>query len=231
MSRNGQRAALHPWLKPLATLFEAHRSPADAAAMEAYMKHIAPFFGIKAPDRRALLKAHLADHGTPSPEDLQAIARSAFAQPEREWHHTALDLLMKQAKRLTPDDLPFLEELITMKSWWDTVDALAVHVVGAILKRHPKTIARWNERWITSPDLWLNRTAILFQNRWKADTDRALLFANITRHAAHRDFFIRKAIGWALRELAATDPGAVKAFVARQPLSALSRREALRKLG
>lgn len=231
MSGGLRHGAVHPWLKPLGTLFKAHRSAEDATAMESYMKHIAPFFGIKAPDRRALLKVHMAEHGMPTPPELMAVARSAFAQPEREWHHTAVDLLMKQAKRLTPDDLPFLEELITTKSWWDTVDALAVHVVGAILKRHPEAIARWNERWITSPDLWLNRTAILFQNRWKADTDRALLFANITRHAAHRDFFIRKAIGWALRELAATDPGAVKAFVARQPLSALSRREALRKLG
>jgi 3-methyladenine DNA glycosylase AlkD len=102
--------------------------------------------------------------------------------------------------------------------------------VGVILKKHPKEIAAWNRRWITSKDLWLNRTAILFQARWKEDTDRALLFANIDRHAAHPDFFIRKAIGWALRELSATDPHAVKAFVHSHQLSPLSGREALRKL-
>ncbi|MCC6399957.1 MAG: DNA alkylation repair protein [Flavobacteriales bacterium] len=231
MSDGLGRGAVHPWLKPLGALFEAHRCPDNATAMEAYMKHVAPFFGIKAPDRRALLKAHLAEHGTPAAAELPAIVRSAFAQREREWHHTAVDLLMKQAKRLTPDDLPLVEELITTTSWWDTVDALAVHVVGVILKRYPKAVATWNRRWIGDKDLWLNRTAILFQNRWKGDTDRALLFANITRHATHPDFFIRKAIGWSLRELAATDPAAVKAFVARQPLSPLSRREALRKHG
>ena len=93
-----------------------------------------------------------------------------------------------------------------------------------------KEIARWNKRWVKSPDKWLNRTAILFQNRWKKDIDQALLFANIDRHAAHPDFFIRKAIGWALRELGATDPESVKRFVKARKLSPLSEREALRKL-
>ena len=113
---------------------------------------------------------------------------------------------------------------------FDSVDALAIHVVGVVLKRHPKEIARWNKRWVGSPDMWLNRTAILFQSRWKEDTDKALLFANIIRHATHPDFFIRKAIGWALRSLAETDPAAVRDFVRSQKLSPLSAREALRKL-
>lgn len=221
---------MHAWLAPLHAALKHHADPSDAAAMQAYMKDIAPFFGIKATPRRELLKEHIAVHGAPPLDELQAIARSAFACKEREMHHVALDLVMKYAKKLTPEDLPWIEELITTKSWWDTVDALAVHVVGVILKRHPKEIARWNKRWINSKDLWLNRTAILFQARWKDDTDRALLFANIDRHAAHKDFFIRKAIGWALRELAATDPSAVKTFVNSRKLSPLSEREALRKL-
>lgn len=194
------------------------------------MKGIAPFFGIKAVPRRELLAEHIAMHGAPALDELPAIARAAFACPEREMHHTALDILMKHARKLTPDHLPLVEELITTKSWWDTVDALAIHVVGMILKRYPKEITEWNKRWITSKNLWLNRTAILFQNRWKEDTDQALLFANIDRHAAHPDFFMRKAIGWALRELGATDPTAVKRFVKLRKLSGLSEREALRKL-
>ena len=145
-------------------------------------------------------------------------------------HQVAVDLLMKHAKKLTSDHLPLLEELITTKSWWDSVDALAVHGVGVILKKYPKEITRWNTRWVRSDDLWLNRTAIIFQLRWKEDTDRSLLFANIERHASHKDFFIRKAIGWALRSLAETDPASVKAFVRAHKLSPLSEREALRKL-
>lgn len=221
---------MHPWLAPLHAAFKRHRDADAAVAMTAYMKGIAPFFGIKAVPRRELLAEHIALHGPAPLEELPAIARDAFACPEREMHHTAVDLLVKHARKLGPEHLPLVEELITTKSWWDTVDALAIHVAGAILKRHPKEIAAWNRRWVTSRHMWLNRAAILFQNRWKGDTDRALLFANIDRHAAHPGFFMRKAIGWALRELGATDPGAVKRFVTSRRLAPLSEREALRKL-
>ena len=221
---------LHPWLEPLREAFETRRCAENAAAMRAYIKDIAPFFGLKTPLRRALLKEHLSRFGKPALQELPAIARSALAQPEREWHYTAVDLLVRQAKQLGPEHLPLLEELITTKSWWDTVDALAANVVGVVLKRYSGEIPAWNTRWIESPDLWLDRTAILFQLKWKADTDSELLFANCARHAGHPDFFIRKAIGWALRAYADTDPEAVKAFVASRTLSPLSVREALRKL-
>ena len=145
-------------------------------------------------------------------------------------HQVAVDLLVRQAQKMGPGQLPLLEELITTKSWWDSVDTLAVHVAGTLLKNHPSGIEEWNVRWIESEDLWLNRTAILFQNRWKKDTDQELLFANIDRHAAHKDFFIRKAIGWALRELGKSDPGAVLHFVRSRKLSPLSEREAVRNL-
>lgn len=222
--------AMHSRLSPLHAAFKHHANPANAAAMRAYMKDRFPFFGIKAPERRALMKAHLEVHGMPPLEELPAVVRSAFAQPERELHYVAVDLLVRQAKKLGPEHLPLLEELITTQSWWDTVDALAVHGVGAVLKKHPTAIEEWNERWLDSDDLWLNRTAILFQNRWKEGTDQALLFANIDRHAGHKDFFIRKAIGWALREYGKTDPGAVLDFVHSRKLSPLSEREAVRNL-
>ncbi len=225
-----EHEVIHPWLAPLVVTFKQHADAENAAAMRAYMKDHFPFFGIKAPDRRQLVKEHIAMHGAPDLAELPAIARSAFALPQRELHQVAVDLLMKHARKLTPEHLPLVEELITTKSWWDSVDGLAIHVVGVVLKRHPKEIAKWNKRWVGSKDLWLIRTAIIFQNRWKEDTDRALLFANMDRHAAHTDFFIRKAIGWALRELAATDPKAVKDYVGSRKLSPLSTREALRKL-
>ncbi|MBP8824035.1 MAG: DNA alkylation repair protein [Flavobacteriales bacterium] len=221
---------MHPFLVPLNADFRRHANTANAAGMRAYMKDHFPFFGIKVPERRALMKAHLAVHGTPAIDELPAIARSAFAQPEREMHQVAIDLLVKQAKKLGPEQLPLLEELVTTQSWWDSVDPLAVHMAGTVLKSHPAAIEEWNARWVESEDLWLNRTSILFQNRWKKDTDQALLFANIDRHAGHKDFFIRKAIGWALRELGKTDPGAVLDFVRSRKLSPLSEREAVRNL-
>ncbi|MEZ4739893.1 MAG: DNA alkylation repair protein [Flavobacteriales bacterium] len=223
-------ATMHPYLAPLERLFRNHAHPENAAAMSAYMKGHFPFFGIKTPERRALMKEHLALFGAPPLDELPAIVRSAFAHPEREMHQVGVDLLIKYAKKLGPEHLPFVEEVITTKSWWDSVDALAVHVAGVILKRFPKEIPAWNKRWVRHSDLWLNRTAIIFQLQWKADTDQALLFANIDRHAAHPDFFIRKAIGWALRSLGETDPEAVLAFVASRKLSPLSAREATRKL-
>ena len=194
------------------------------------MKGIAPFFGLMTEHRRRLVREHIALHGTPCLEELSAIARDAFACEEREMHYTAVDLLKKYAKKLGPEHLPLVEELITTKSWWDTVDTLAVHGAGVILKGHPKEIAKWNRRWVTSGNMWLNRTAILFQLTWKQGTDKELLFTNIERQAAHKDFFIRKAIGWALRSLAETDPAAVKAFVRSHKLAPLSEREALRKI-
>lgn len=222
---------MHPFLRPLAEAFASHADPADAAVMQAYMKDHFPFFGIKTPARRELLRAHLDEHGTPSLAELPAIVRSAFAQPQRELHQVGVDLLMKAVKKCTPEHLPLVEELLTTKSWWDSVDALAIHVAGPILKRDPRERKAWNKRWIASKDLWLVRSAIIFQARYKQDTDAAMLFANIERHAAHPDFFIRKAIGWALREYAATAPQAVKDFVRTHTLSPLSTREALRKLG
>lgn len=221
---------MHTYLASLADPFRRAADPANAAAMERYMKDIAPFLGIKTPQRRALLKAHVDRYGLPPIAELSAICRAAFAQPEREWHYCAVDLLQRMAKKLGPEHLPLIEELITTSSWWDTVDLLASNVAGVILERHPGQIAKWNKRWIESTDLWLNRTAILFQLKWKKDTDAELLFANIRRHAAHPDFFIRKAIGWALRAYSAVAPGAVSAFVRTVPLSSLSVREATRHL-
>ena len=223
-------AAMHAFLVPLRADFQRHADAANASAMQAYMKDRFPFFGIKAPERKALWKAHVEAHGLPGMDELPAVARAAFVQPERELHYAAVDLLVQHKRKLAPAHLPLLEELITTKSWWDTVDAMATHAVGAVLKRHPASITPWNERWIESGDLWLNRTAILFQNRWKEATDAGLLFANIDRHAAHKDFFIRKAIGWALREYGKTDPHAVVDFVRSRRLSPLSEREALRNL-
>jgi len=222
--------AMHPYLQPLEEHFRLAANPTNAAAMQRYMKYVAPFFGLKTPIRRTLLHAHVKQQGLPPMAELPAIVRSAFSQCEREWHYSGMDLLMSMAKKLGPEHLPLLEELITTKSWWDTVDALATNVVGVVLKRHPKEIPYWNEHWVMGEDMWLVRTSILFQLKWKHDTDQALLFGNIERHAGHRDFFIRKAIGWALRQYGRTDPEAVRAFVETRTLSPLSVREALRSL-
>ena len=124
-----------------------------------------------------------------------------------------------------------VEPLITSKSWWDTVDSLAGHTVGVLVAQHPELASTMDE-WISSEDIWLARTAILHQLGYKAKTDRDRLFAYCLRRAADREFFIRKAIGWALREYSKTDAKAVHAFVRTNAgtLSSLSSKEALKWL-
>lgn len=225
-----RRVALHPWWAPLEPALSAAALRPPALAMQRYMKDVAPFYGIKSPERRALLMAHMDRVGPPALGELAEICRSAFVQREREWQYCAVDLLQRLAKKLGPAHLPLLEELIVTKSWWDTVDLLSSNVAGSILLRHPEGIPEWHCRWTESHDMWLVRAAILYQLKWKEGTNADLLFVTIRRHAAHPEFFIRKAIGWSLRTYARSDPKAVLAFVAEVPLSALSRREALKHL-
>lgn len=140
-----------------------------------------------------------------------------------------MDWLDRRARHLTPDDLPLIEELISTRSWWDTVDILASHLAGGILRRHRDLASAKVGEWLDSGELWLQRTALLCQLKWKTDTDRDLLALAIDRTRDSPEFFLRKAIGWALREYAKTDPGWVRAYVDRTPnLSPLSRREALK---
>lgn len=213
-------------LGALVVALEARADPERAPAMAAYMKGHFAFLGIASPERRAAQKEALGDWKAPSVEDLAAFARSCWARDEREYQYAACDSLVRHVKRLDPDALDLAEELITTKPWWDTVDVLAARVVGPCAER-PVI-----ERWLVSGDLWLERTAILHQLGYGDRTDADLLFRACLTHAASSEFFLRKAIGWALRQYARTDPDAVRAFVADHvdELSGLSRREALKHL-
>ncbi|GAA3190009.1 DNA alkylation repair protein [Dactylosporangium siamense] len=206
----------------IAAAFREHAAPGQAAAMRAYMRDQFEFLGLPSPLRRQLSKPFLKD------EHPLRTAQACWAMPEREFQYFACDLLARHARTLTPDDLPALKTLITTKPWWDTVDALAANVVGPVVRADQTPM----DAWIGDDDLWVVRTAILHQLRYKAATDSARLFAYTGQHRHHKDFFIRKGIGWALREYARTDPAAVRRFVADHPdLSGLSKREALKNIG
>ncbi len=221
---------LHPYWVPLVEVFRSEGDPAIAIAQKAYMKDLFPFHGLKMPMRRQLVRDFLVEHGQPPSGEFETIVRNAWDQPEREMQYTAMELLAKVAKKAGPELLLLAEDLVLAKSWWDTVDFIAAHIVGTLLKRHPKEIAKWNKRWMGSGELWAQRTALLFQLKWGADTDQALLFANCTKLAGHKDFFIRKAIGWTLREYGKSEPDAVRHFVGTQTFSPLTVREALKHL-
>ncbi|MZD07404.1 DNA alkylation repair protein [Streptomyces sp. SID5785] len=216
-------------LARLPVVFGAAADPERAVTMRRYMKDVAPFLGLAQPVRKERTREVLA--GTPRPDahDLTAVALRCWELPEREYAYFAIDYLRRYRTRLTSAFLPVARHLITSRAWWDTVDLLAVHTVGGLVAADPALTADM-DRWIGSDDIWLARTALLHQLRRKETTDTGRLFAYCLRRAGDQEFFLRKAIGWSLREYARTDPDAVRAFVAdhRDVLAPLSVREALR---
>ena len=211
--------------------FEPAADPERATFMAAYMKGHFAFLGIPSAPRRALAREAVAGLPTPGEADVAAVASRAWALDAREYQYAAGDYAVRWVRRCSPAFLPVAERLITTKSWWDTVDLLAANVVGPLVAATP-TLRSEVDRWLVSDDLWLARSAILHQLKWKTDTDADWLCAACLARAADTDFFLRKAIGWALREYSKTDAAAVRRFVADHDaeLSGLSKREALKWL-
>ena len=216
------------YIHALADQYRRHANPTYAEAMSRYMKYNFEFFGIKTPARRVIDKAFATQHGSPSVEMLHEMLPELWQMAEREFHYFAVELAARCRFFRDENALPVIERMITQRSWWDTVDAISTELVAPYFRAFPAKTHETAHRWIESDNIWLQRTAIVFQRRHKKQTDTDLLFSLVTRRADSAEFFIRKGIGWALREYAKTDPEAVRRFVAAQPLSALSRREALR---
>ncbi|TXK78384.1 DNA alkylation repair protein [Paenibacillus sp. N3.4] len=219
---------ISPYTEKLEAWLRAHRNPVNATAMEAYMKNQFPFLGIKSPERVNLTKQFTKEHGFPKGEEGVRVASELWELPEREFAYTAMLVLMQLRKEADITHVDVLESFIVSKSWWDTVDLIADHLIGYHLQRFPELIPSYVEKWLSSENMWLQRTSILFQLKFKQKTDVSLLFDCIRCLADSKEFFIRKAIGWALREYSKTDAAAVRAFVEQTELSPLSVREALK---
>ena len=205
--------------------------PADVAPMAAYMKHRFVFLGVKTPARRAASKGVIRASKQGSIDEAVALAHQLRAQPEREFHSVASDVLRANQRRLQEAHIDDLRRFVTTDSWWDTVDALASPTIGTMVLTHPALTATMDE-WIDADNRWLARVAIIHQLRFGDETDTRRLFDYASRRASDPEFFIRKAIGWALREYAKTDPDAVRSFVDQHvaELSPLSVREATKHL-
>jgi 3-methyladenine DNA glycosylase AlkD len=219
---------MHPYLSPLAHAFRQHHDPAAANLMAAYMKNRFPFLGIKTPLRKELFGKFIQENGLPAQHDLQAVVMDLWNLPEREFQYVAVALFDKFRKKYREEDIHLAEKLITEKSWWDTVDGIAAWIAGDYFRKHPGNILPVTRRWMDSGNIWLQRSALLFQLRYKKQTDEELLFGYILELTDSREFFIRKAIGWALREYSKTFPDRVQNFADQTPLSGLSRREAMK---
>ena len=208
----------------------------QAEAMRAYMKSTMPFRGVRAPQQTGALRALFAAHPLHSADTWRATVLALWREAGyREERYAALALLddrRYQAYR-TLDALPLYEALIVTGAWWDLVDGVAIHRIGELLARYPEPVRAAMLAWSADADRWKRRTAILCQCARKGETDETLLFACLAPNLEDGDFFIRKAIGWALREYSKVRPEAVRQYVRAHAdtLSPLSQREALKHLG
>jgi 3-methyladenine DNA glycosylase AlkD len=217
---------------------EALAEPADpvkARAMQAYMKSAMPYRGVASPEQKVIFRTVLADHPIDDRTAWAAAVRELWDEAAyREERYAAIALLNHRAYQrwLDPATLPLVQHLLVSGAWWDYVDALATRTVGPLVRRDPAELVPVMHAWSTGEDLWLRRTAIIHQVGAKAATDRALLSACIEPSLSRKEFFLRKAIGWALRDLAWHDPDWVVAYVRSHAgeLSGLSRREALKNV-
>lgn len=227
----------HPVVSTIRTALAAAGDPERAAAQQAYMKSQMPFRGITAPQLRSLLRPILADAAREISERREweeAVRELWDGATHREERYAATALTGHRAFRgwQDPDTLPLYRHLVVTGAWWDHVDEVAANRIGPILLSHKEEVTPQVEQWIEDEDLWLRRTAILCQLTFKERTDLGLLRAAIEPNLEDPSFWIRKAIGWALRQYARTDPDWVRATVAEYDgrLSGLSRREALKHL-
>ncbi|MET0593326.1 MAG: DNA alkylation repair protein [Polyangiaceae bacterium] len=209
--------------------------PSRAAGMQAYMKSTMPYLGVSAVPLRAVCKKVFADYPfssvRPWQRDVMHLWRSAQHREER---YGALELSGDKRARAfhTLEILPMYEEIIVSGAWWDYVDTVATHRLDHILRAEPKAMKRAMLTWSRSDDMWKRRSSILCQITFKEETDLDLLYRCIAPSLSSKEFFLRKAIGWALRQYAWTDPREVVRYVREHDaeLSGLSKREALKNV-
>lgn len=208
----------------MALNFQLQGDPGTAVAMARYMKDQFPFVGVKTPGRLAQSKALLKASRTASVPELVTWIRDLYARPEREYQYVAIDLAKRNWRRFSLLELLALRPLVTAKAWWDTVDAWRM-VYGKAADADPAVKRQLFAVFEASENFWERRIALNLQLMSKAQTDTAMLQQAILRDQATPEFFIQKAIGWALRQYSKTDPQWVQAFIAAHPLSKLAVRE------
>lgn len=221
---------MHSYARDLKALLTHHANPREAIGMKRYMRDQFEYLGLKGPVMGGLLREHIDTHGLPPLADLDPILRQLWALPQREFQYAATSLLARLEKQLPASFIRTLEYLIVTKSWWDTVDSISTGTLGLHFRRYPRVKERYLAKWRRSQNFWLRRACILFQLNYKQETDFSLMQAIIRENLGSKEFFINKAIGWALRQYTRVDPQAVRTFVAETSLNPLSAREALKWL-
>ncbi len=219
------------FITELENTFATNSNAENALAMAKYMKNLFPFFGIKTDERRAIFKSLYKKHQEEIETNTRAIGWELFLKKERELHYCSIEILVKNLKNnYLIEDIIWIKKLLMTNSWWDSVDTISKFILGDYLQQYPNEIPTVVTRFSTAENMWLNRSVILFQLGYKSKTDFKLLQSLCIQHSHSNEFFIRKAIGWALREYAKTDPEAVREFVLQSNLKPLSKKEALKNI-
>lgn len=210
--------------------FEKHKNAKIALEQKAYMRHQFQFYGLKATVRREIQKPFFIKEYLPQKSEIEHIIKTLWEKPQREYQHFAQELAFKYVKQLELKDINLFELMVTNKSWWDTVDFIANRLMGEYFKTFPNQKEKYVTKWLKSDNMWLQRSALLFQLKYKNKIDTVLLSSTINSLLNSKEFFINKAIGWVLREYSRTNPNWVIEFVNNTELSNLSKKEALRLL-
>lgn len=199
--------------------------PEKAKDMKAYMRNQFEFFGIPRPQRQLVNKDLLKQFDQLSMPDKKKTVKALWKAPQRELQYFAMEAISRKSKDWPEDIHGLFDYMLLNKSWWDTVDFIAAKCCGDYLKLFPEMKAKKLKDWTSSKDFWMHRTALLFQLKYKSRTDEKLLFRLCEKYARESEFFMRKAIGWVLREYSKTKPKAVAAFIQSTQLSPLSVKE------
>lgn len=199
-----------------------------AINQEAYLQNQFELYGLPTPLRKEIQKPFLLKENLPNKKELPHIITELWSKPQREFQYFAIDLNRKYLKKIEFQDIELFELMITNKSWWDTVDLIATNLVGAYFKLFPEQIIPVTKKWMNSDNMWLQRTCLIFQLKYKEEIDTDLLTDYILQLKDTKEFFINKAIGWILREYTRKNPEWVIDFVNKYELSNLSKREALK---
>jgi len=222
---------VNEFINLLSEEFKIHADVVIAKQQKAYMKDKFEFYGLKAPVRRSLQKPFLDRKFLPPKNELPNYVKALLQLPQREFHHVGQELAEKYVKLQEIENIALYEYMICTNSWWDSVDYIATKLLAPYFLKFPEQQQVYVDKWLESRHLWLQRSAVIFQLQYKEKTDTQLLSHAIKNLVGSKEFFINKAIGWALRNYSRTNPCWVVDFVNANPaLHPVSRREALRLL-
>lgn len=216
--------------KELQQIFQEHTNPQLAASAEAYMKNQFRYFGIYTQQRRKLSNDFIKAVGIMTEKELYKTVKDLWQMPYREFQYVAIELISFHKKYWTEDIILLTEFCLIRKSWWDSVDHIASDITGPYFKLYPYQTKAITGTWNKNDNFWLQRSSIMFQKSYRQNTDTDLLKKYILNCCTSKEFFVQKAIGWALREYSKTNPQWVEDFVTSNTLPALSKREALKRI-